>query len=204
VLKDNAQLQKKNSQEIKEKRNQKCIPKFIAKKQMQEEHSTDDDKWTFHIKCRHDVKDRIYGCWVHDHEGKYWYPGTVFGYEVIKDHPTYGEQRTYDIQFDDGTADHHLGEEFVMSYTDYEISVDDNLMTGLLKKGLKICSDTKSSDRYAKFQGWYMTDKTGKTIFASLTNAVQALDKIVVEEKGSKIKPSDLNLPKDWNFDVNK
>jgi hypothetical protein len=80
-----------------------------------------------------------------------------------------------------------------MRYEDYELN-----LRGVAKwKGVKPVKDPNTSDQWAKLVGWYkvsISDDEEK-LFSTLLEAMQAYDSSVIQQKGAKTKPSDLNLP---------
>jgi hypothetical protein len=80
-----------------------------------------------------------------------------------------------------------------MRYEDYELN-----LRGVAKwKGVKPVKDPNTSDQWAKLVGWYKVSigNGEEKLFSTLLEAMQAYDNSVIQQKGAKTKPSELNLP---------
>jgi len=139
------------------------------------------------IKPQFKKGDRVYANWIHDYDGKYWYRGTIDDFTTLpnKTHPIYGPVRVYSILFDDGTRDKSLSEDKVMREMDYSLFTDKKLRKSWTKKGITNEYDVKSDDAYARYRGWFETEKTGKMMFTSLTDAINAYG-LVIQKKDTK------------------
>lgn len=147
--------------------------------------------------------DRVYAAWLpvntkrsdRDTSGGcsgQWFPGKIRSYKRVDSKSRYGETRTYHIDFDDG--DEGYAEDFfVMRHEDYELN-----LRGVAKwKGVKPVKDPNTSDQWAKLVGWYKVNigDGEEKLFSTLLEAMQAYDNSVIQQKGAKTKPSELNLP---------
>ena len=142
------------------------------------------------LKPRFNVGDEVYAEYSHNS----WYPGKVKFYKEVDSDSKYGPIRLYDIIFDDGDERKKLRDYGVMAKRDYEL-------TSRVKKyvGIKICTDKKSIDKWARDVGWYEVNLGGtKQLYSLLSDAIEAHDVYVLRSKGNQVEKSDLNIPQHY------
>ncbi|KAL7527751.1 hypothetical protein ACHAXR_002111, partial [Thalassiosira sp. AJA248-18] len=164
-------------------------------------------------KSRRDLKplfeegDEVYAIWWPDKRSRQrnllsqWFPGTVKSYKEIDNTSPYGPTRTYNIEYDDGDELDDVEDHFLFPHTDYILSMNKSkdLKPGFIGIGVKNRVDPKSSDFWARIVGWYVAIIDGKEqTFSLLSHAMDAYDQHVVQRKGKRTKPSDLNRPEKW------
>ncbi|KAL7449934.1 hypothetical protein ACHAWC_001943 [Mediolabrus comicus] len=133
-----------------------------------------------------------------------WYTGVISSYKSVypsnKSNNCYGAIRYYTVNFDDGDVGIDIPEHFVFLTREYELHTmkdDDDDEEWM---GVKNVTDRHSDDPWAKLVGWYVATIDGEEhTFSLLSDALRAVDSIVVSEKGMKTKREDLNLPDDWD-----
>jgi len=152
-------------------------------------------------KKRHEHGTRIFAKWIHDHNGKYWYPGIVESYDILPPvDPKYGDRRIYDIQFDDG-QEGKIPEELVFSEDDYFLLADATLFRRLNRLGFKVEYNKSSKDRYANMIGWVDSPHSSEA-FESIRKAGEKHDAFIVASKGPLVKEDELVFPNDYVFEL--
>ena len=146
------------------------------------------------LKPRFDVGDEVYAEFLPNS----WYPGKVKSYKEVESDSKYGPIRFYDIIFDDGDEKAKVEDYKVMAKRDYELTSRRKHNEYM---GVKICTDGKSIDRWARDVGWYEVNIDGTTqLYSFLSDAMKVHDAYVVRTKGNQVEKSELNIPQDYSW----
>jgi len=171
------------------------------------------------LKPVHEANDRIYAAYWQPEDmdreaAPVWHPGLVTHRRELEDDPAadekYGKTSRYNVTYDLGDRLRGLEERYVCAAEDHEL----RRRLGVLNagggrnasaaswrgvKGVRNVTDKNSSDPWAKHVGWYVATVDGeKHEFASLKDALRAVDAATLRRKGLLAREDDLHLPEEW------
>ena len=140
----------------------------------------------------HNIGDTVYTCKNKDERHDDWVTGKIVNWKKVGETNQYGECRTYDVDFEDGTKVKEMVDYFVKSFEDYQWSIR------LEPIGVEhIFGNRKEHDDYLCFRGWF---RVGNNIFSSFCKAMRSYNDTVVTRKQGNSTVEDLTLPHKWDF----
>ncbi|KAL7526567.1 hypothetical protein ACHAXR_004615, partial [Thalassiosira sp. AJA248-18] len=154
------------------------------------------------------VNDEVYAAWWPDEDSRRtnsqssWYEGRIKSVKAVDKGGDYGPEYYYSIVYWDDDSLDHVSDVFVWPKAEYLLSTNGKKWIGVNNV---IDEDPSLSGQWAGVTGWYTATIDGEEYsFSLLSEAMRAYDASVVRRNGAKTKPSDLNLPKEWEFSSRK